>query len=89
MTNFDYLSFLQTEKLISEGYGEKICKNKLFLAFSYCNLFFKMSKNMKWWWDTKNPVYIPGPTTGIQAQIPSLIQRKERKDKENVSFTWP
>jgi hypothetical protein len=21
--------------------------NKLFLAFSYCNLFFKMSKNMK------------------------------------------
>jgi hypothetical protein len=76
MTNFDYFPFLQTANVISEGHGGKICTSKLFLAFSYCNLFFKMSKSMKRWWDTilqKNPVDIPVPTTGIQAHIPGLI----------------
>ena len=47
--NFDYLSSSQTENLISERIWGKISTNKLFLAFSYCNLFFKMSKNMKRW----------------------------------------
>jgi hypothetical protein len=50
MTNFNYLPFLQTEKLMDMG--KIIHTNKLLLAFSYCNLFFKMSENMQWWWDT-------------------------------------
>jgi hypothetical protein len=37
MTNFNYLPFLQTEKLMDMG--KIMHTNKLFLAFSYCNLF--------------------------------------------------
>ena len=40
IANSDYLPFLQTET----DMVEKIRTNKLFLIFSYCSLFFKMSK---------------------------------------------
>ena len=44
----NYLPFLQTEKLISERiWGENVYKQIVLFAFSYCSLFFKMSKNMK------------------------------------------
>ena len=60
---FSYLPFLQTEKNnIGREMGKAIRTNKLFLAFSYCNLFFKMSKHIKRWWDAisqKHPVRIP------------------------------
>ena len=62
--------------------GEKICTNKVFVAFSYCNLFFKMSKIMK----KKNPVHIPHPTTGIQAHIPDLINQSNDMISQDISL---
>ena len=47
----------------------KISTNKMSWAFSFCNLFFKMSKTMKRWRDKKT-VHIPDPTTEIRANIP-------------------
>ena len=88
---FDYLPFLQTEKLISEQiWGGKIRTNKLILAFFYCNFFFLMSKNMKRWWDAffKNPVHIHGSTTGIHAHIPDLFNQLDYRISQDISLQY-
>ena len=42
--------FTNREINIGTNMGEKPYQT-IFLAFSYCNLFFKVSKNLKRWWD--------------------------------------
>ena len=68
--------FHKQKKIIFERIWGVIHTNKLYLAFSYCNLFFRMITNMKRWRDAilqKNPVHFPCPITDIQAHIPAWL----------------
>ena len=79
-----WLSLLFTDRKINIGpdMRENICTNKFFLAFSYCNLFFQMSKIMK----QNNPVHIRHPTTGIQAHIPDLNDQSNDIISQDISL---
>ena len=76
-----WLSPLFTNRKINIGtdMGGKSVQTFFFLVFSYCNLFFQMSTNMKQRWETilpkKNSAHIPEPTMGIQVHIPGLINQ--------------
>jgi hypothetical protein len=67
---------------IGTDMGEKIC------AINYWNLFFQneykheamMRCHLK-----KNPVHIPGPTQGIRAHIPGLINHSNFRISQDIS----
>ena len=90
LVRFDYHPFWEAETInIGRDMGKTIRTNKLFLAFCYCNSFFKMIKSMKRWWDAisqKHPVHIPGPTTAIPAHILGLIDQSNYRISQDISL---
>jgi len=82
---------LQTEKWIFEWIWRKNPYKQIVFSIFFYNLFFRMSQNMKRWWDAilqKNPVHILGLTTGIGANIPGLINLSNYRISQDISLQW-